>query len=140
ILLGNGDGTFQDPLEFSTGNVGTGVAAGDFNSDGRLDLAVANHDDNTVSVLLHLPQPPTNLAVTNVTSSQVTLGWTASTSAGVGYNVYRGMASGGPYPMKVNPTTVVGSSFSDTPVAGTTTYYYVVRAADAANMESSNSN
>ena len=66
------------------------MAAGDFNGDGRLDLAVANYTDSTVSVMLHLPQPPTNLAATNVTSSQVTLAWTASTSSGVAvYNVYR---------------------------------------------------
>src|SRR5262249_41496754 len=41
ILLGNGNGSLQNPLEFSAGNVALSVAAGDFNRDGRLDLAVA---------------------------------------------------------------------------------------------------
>jgi FG-GAP repeat len=31
------------------------VAAADFNGDGVLDLAVANEDDNTVSVILSAP-------------------------------------------------------------------------------------
>jgi hypothetical protein len=36
----------------STGSSPHGVVAGDFNHDGRLDFAVANLDDNTVSILL----------------------------------------------------------------------------------------
>jgi fibronectin type 3 domain-containing protein len=59
ILLGNGDGTFQSPLEFNTGNASNltaGVAAGDFNGDGRLDVVVANSTDGTVSVMLQAPR------------------------------------------------------------------------------------
>jgi len=52
ILLGNGDGTFQSPLEFTTGTFASGVAAGDFNGDGRLDVVVANIDSDNVSVML----------------------------------------------------------------------------------------
>ena len=140
ILLGNGDGTFQSPLEFTTGKFATGVTAGDFNGDGRLDLAVANHDDNTISVMLHLPQPPTNLVTTRVTASQATLAWTASTSTNVtGYNVYQATTSGGSY-TKLNSTIVVGSGFADTTVTTGTSYYYVVTAVDANNLESVNSN
>jgi hypothetical protein len=139
ILLGNGNGSFQNPLEFTTGNFGSGIVAGDFNGDERLDLAVANHGDNTISVLSHMPQPPTNLAVTNVTSTSVALGWTASTSAGVvGYNVYRGTAQGGPYS---NLTLVPsGTTYTDSPVTHGTTYYYVVTTVGALGLESVNSN
>jgi dienelactone hydrolase len=52
LYLGNGDGTFQAPMQVSTGSVPRGVAAGGFTRSGRLDLAVANNDDNTVSILL----------------------------------------------------------------------------------------
>ena len=52
VLLGNGDGTFQNPTSDAVGNDPDAIAVGDFNGDGQLDLAVANDEDNTVSVLL----------------------------------------------------------------------------------------
>jgi hypothetical protein len=43
VLLGNGDGTFQDPVSYSSGGVqATSVAIGDVNGDGKPDLVVAN--------------------------------------------------------------------------------------------------
>lgn len=51
-LLGNGNGTFQVSTGKppSTGRGPVAMAAGDFNEDGVLDLAVANQTDNTVSI------------------------------------------------------------------------------------------
>src|SRR5207302_11018786 len=51
VLLGNGDGTLQAPLTIAAGLAPQSVAVGDFNGDGRLDLAMANASD-TISVLL----------------------------------------------------------------------------------------
>jgi hypothetical protein len=54
ILLGNGDGTFQPRTDLPTGTAPVAVAAAQLNSlsDSNLDLAVANHGDNTVSIFL----------------------------------------------------------------------------------------
>ena len=41
ILKGNGDGTFTTAQQLSTGPLCLSVIAGDFNSDGLPDLAVA---------------------------------------------------------------------------------------------------
>jgi len=40
ILLGNGDGTFQSAINFDAGNNPGSVAIGDFDGDGKDDLAV----------------------------------------------------------------------------------------------------
>jgi Flp pilus assembly secretin CpaC len=50
ILLGNGDGTFQDALELAAGVGPAALVTGDFNNDGRPDLAVANQADNSISI------------------------------------------------------------------------------------------
>jgi Bacterial Ig-like domain (group 3)/FG-GAP-like repeat len=54
ILMGNGDGTFTQAAgsPIAVGNFPEAVEIGDFNNDGVLDLAVANANDNTVSILL----------------------------------------------------------------------------------------
>ncbi len=52
VLLGKGDGTFQNPSLYATGSVPFSVKVEDFNGDGFLDLAVANSGSATVSVLL----------------------------------------------------------------------------------------
>jgi len=52
VLLGNGDGTFQNQVTYATGTSPYAVAVGDFNGDGKLDLAVTNRADDTVGVLL----------------------------------------------------------------------------------------
>src|SRR6266478_5557040 len=55
VLLGNGDGTFQAARSVyfaSGGGFPWSIAAGDFNRDGKLDLAVSNYGDNSLSVLL----------------------------------------------------------------------------------------
>lgn len=44
ILLGNGDGTFQPQISYAAGNEPYSIAAGDFNGDGNLDLAVSDRN------------------------------------------------------------------------------------------------
>ena len=55
VLLGNGEGTFQAPVTYSTGNSGdhpVAVSAVDVNGDGKLDLAVTNLNAKNVVILL----------------------------------------------------------------------------------------
>ncbi len=52
VLLGNGDGTFQPPVTYMTGQEPTSMAVGDFNGDGLADLAVSNWLNSAVSILL----------------------------------------------------------------------------------------
>jgi hypothetical protein len=52
IYLGNGDGTFQPHMDFTVGLGPDQLAVGDFNGDGRLDLAAADQSSSQVSILL----------------------------------------------------------------------------------------
>jgi Abnormal spindle-like microcephaly-assoc'd, ASPM-SPD-2-Hydin len=79
-------------------------------------------------------------AGTQSSGHSVDLSWDPSASAVVGYNIYRGTTSGGPYPTKLNSTPQLGTSFVDNTVNPTTTYYYVATSLDANSLESSFSN
>jgi len=54
LLLGNGDGTFTQAAgsPYPVGKFPFQIVAADFNGDGKLDLAVVNLMDDTVSILL----------------------------------------------------------------------------------------
>lgn len=53
VLLGNGDGTFLTSVPSQIGPFPFGAVAGDFNGDGKVDLASVNQGGNNVSVLLN---------------------------------------------------------------------------------------
>ncbi len=57
VLPGNGDGTFAPRTEYPTNGYSQSVAVGDFNEDGRPDLALAKPGNNTVAVLLNTTTP-----------------------------------------------------------------------------------
>ena len=74
------------------------------------------------------------------TPHTVTLTWTASTSTVSGYNIYRGTQHSGPYPDRLNSSPQAATTFTDTSVQSGVTYYYVVTAEDASNVQSTYSN
>jgi hypothetical protein len=73
-----------------------------------------------------------------VVAHSATLTWTESSTV-IGYNVYRGSVSGGPY-TKINPSLDATTSFTDTTAQAGQTYYWVVTAVNSSNVESSYSN
>jgi fibronectin type 3 domain-containing protein len=53
----------------------------------------------------------------------------------IGYNIYRGTASAGPY-SKINSSLNAATTYSDNSVADGQTYYYVSTAVNSNNQES----
>jgi PQQ-dependent dehydrogenase (s-GDH family) len=102
--------------------------------------AAGNMSPNSNTVIVttpdtQAPSAPTGLSSSNLTSSSVTLNWTAaSDNVGVtGYDVYRNG-------LKVNPAPVTGTSYNVTGLAASTAYSFYVQAFDAAGNFSANSN
>ena len=87
---------------------------------------------------------PTNVSLSGTgvqpVSHSATLTWTASTTQTVvGYNIYRGGQSGGPY-TKLNASPVAATTFVDATVQAGQTYFWVVTAVDSSGTESAFSN
>jgi chitodextrinase len=93
------------------------------------DMGAFEHglDDDTIP-----PTVPTGLTATAVSSTQISLSWTASTdNVGVtGYRIYRDGSQ---------ITTTAGTSYQDTGRSSSTTYTYRVAAYDAAGNVSTQS-
>lgn len=73
-------------------------------------------------------------------SHRVDLTWNPSATSGVvGYNVYRGGVSGGPY-SQINSALDAQTTYTDNTVVAGQTYYYVTTAVDGSGNQSSYSN
>jgi fibronectin type 3 domain-containing protein len=85
------------------------------------------------------PQPPTALTARATGKKKINLGWTQSSSANIASNkVYRATVSGGPY--NLIATLPATTSYNNSGLTGGTTYYYVVTAVSAGDVESAASN
>ena len=138
-------------FQLDGGNVGSAVTASPYSyswntttvSNGSHTLAATAKDTSsnsttstgvtvTVSNSTTPPTVPSGLSATAISSSQINLSWTPSTSAvGVaGYKVYRAGSQIG---------TATNTSYSDTGLTASTSYSYTVAAYDAAGNTSAQS-
>jgi beta-lactamase superfamily II metal-dependent hydrolase len=84
------------------------------------------------------PAAPSGLAATAISSSQINLTWTDNSSNEDSFVLARATTSGGPY-TDIATLGANTTSYSNTGLAISTTYYYVVRATNAGGA-SANSN
>ena len=82
LLIGNGNGTFQNALSYGADKETYGMAVADFNNDGANDFAAVNRSTNNVTVVLNNNAFITASGTTNICTGQdVTL----SASSGYSY-------------------------------------------------------
>jgi hypothetical protein len=127
----------------------SGAGACDVNKDGLINVVdVQIAVNNYLSCSLTTFQTFYPQVITGVLSScpvtsglhTVSLSWTASTTAGVTYNVYRAITAGGyNYATPLNSTPISGTSFTDCSVALSQTYFYVIVAVNGSGNTSVNS-
>ena len=110
----------------------TFTPAGTGSASGSVSFTSNASNSPTVETFTGVGTPPPQ--------HSVNLSWTASTSQNIsGYNIYRGIKSGGPY-SKINPVLNASTVYTDTTVADGQTYYYVATAVNSSNEESAYSN
>jgi hypothetical protein len=98
--------------------------AGDCSGTGACDVAMDGSKSVTATFSPVQAVPPTNLAANAPNPTLVNLSWDPVPGA-TGYVVFRSETTGGPY---TEVATVGTNAWDDGGVAGTTTYFYVVRA------------
>lgn len=87
------------------------------------------------------PAPASNLTATAISSTQINLSWTASSTSGVTYSVFRSTTSGfTPSSSNRIASGLSATSFANTGLTPSTTYFYVVEAVNAGGTASAASN
>ena len=95
--------------------------------------ASSNANNSTASVTL------SGSTSASASTHSVALNWSASSSSVVGYMVYRGTVSGGPYTRLISSADAA-TTYTDSSVQSGATYYYVVTSVDGSGVESAFSN
>ena len=91
--------------------------------------SVTGSEAASLSIADNASGSPQTVSLSGAGTHDVILTWGASTTPGVvGYNVYRGTTSGGPYPTELNSSPINGTTYTDATVQAGQTYYYVVTA------------
>lgn len=85
----------------------------------------------SVTITSNATDSPTTISLSGTGTHSVLLQWTASTTAGVTYNVFRGTSSGGEGTSPVNSSAISGTTYTDTNVTSGQSYFYTVEAVDS---------
>jgi hypothetical protein len=147
INNGNSNISISNVTFTGAGFSGSGVSSGMMLGPGQAAVltvtflpAASGLVNGNVAIASSATGSPTNVSLSGTGASvgahSVALSWDASVSSGVvGYFVYRGNVSGGPY-TKLNPAADASLNFTDPSVTSGQTYFYVVTAVDGSNDES----
>jgi hypothetical protein len=154
-----GSGSTKNVMLVNTGNTGVtitdvSVAGTGFVASGGTNVTLAPNQSTNIAVSfdpkavggvqgtlsIASNAPPLQITLTGQGTGQsvqhsVSLMWSPSSPSVVGYNVYRGTVSGGPYG-KLNASPDPNTSYTDHSVLSGNTYYYVVTSAGTNNLES----
>lgn len=143
---GSGSVTISNVVVAGAGFNATGVSSGSTLASGQavtlsatFDPAASGSATGSITVTSNASNSPTVIALSGTgvapASYSVLLSWTASSSSVIGYNVYSGTVSGGPY-TKLTSTPVTTTSYTDSSVQPGNTYYFVVTAVNSEDQES----
>jgi len=143
---GNSSVTISSSNTAGVGFTVSGVSSGEsLNPNQSIPVTVqfapsaAGAVNGNLTIVSSATDSPTSIGLTGAGTQQaqtVALGWTASTSSVIGYNVYRGTTTGGPYSSKLTSSPVASTQFTDTGVQSGQTYYYVVTSVNSSDVES----
>jgi type II secretory pathway component GspD/PulD (secretin) len=145
VLISNCDGTFQKPVAIAVSSNPTAIVTGDFNSDGKQDFAVANEDDDSISIFLgdgtgkFAPAPGSPfflvrqlaISTTSLPDGVLNTAYTATLQSGGGTGAVTWSIATGSLPsgLTLNPAT---GTITGTPTAAGTSNI-TVSATDSAN-------
>jgi Concanavalin A-like lectin/glucanases superfamily/FG-GAP-like repeat/Putative Ig domain/Abnormal spindle-like microcephaly-assoc'd, ASPM-SPD-2-Hydin/Protein of unknown function (DUF1573) len=105
VFFGNGDASFQSRRDFAAPfSHHPGVVAGDFNGDGRLDVALTDPETNKVSVFLQSPDA-------KVSSSSLAFGAQNVDTPSSAQSVT--LTSTGSFPLHIVGVALTGTNFAD---------------------------
>lgn len=124
------------PVKLGVSGAGSNQAAG-ASGTGSTTTTSGSTPPSTSSG--HVVSAPTSSSPAAATSPAVQLSWESSASSVVGYHVYRGSVSGGPY-ARISSSSVTSLAYQDATVQQGSRYFYVVSALAASGDESAYSN
>ena len=110
----------------SSNNEFSGYAWGDTDT-GWLHFKGTNYVVTSGSPIVEPPGTPTGLTATAISTSQINLAWTDTSSGELGFKVERKTGSGGTY-AQITQTNPNAESYNNTGLTAGTNYYYRVKA------------